>query len=165
MYRVAVDFAMNQDEERKDLLVSKLILDIKALSLLHPSDPDLRSVVTEKVLSSPDDQVKRFVSSLRAHKPQESGSGVIIVIGELLLASFLMVAGVVMIAPLLVGGSTSDSLLQYFSNSIGHVATSPAFLPILPVLVVLLAVLLLMSALYALRRASLTLREEGLMNR
>jgi TRAP-type C4-dicarboxylate transport system permease large subunit len=76
-----------------------------------------------------------------------------------------MVTGVVMIAPLLVGGSSPVMLVQYFSNSIGKVTTSPAFLPILPELVVLLAALLLMSALYALRRASSTLNEEGLMNR
>ena len=157
--------AMNQTEERQDMLVSKLILDIKALSLLHPSDLDLRSAVTEKVLSSSDDQVKRFVSSLKARKPQGGRSGIIIAVGELLLASFLMVAGVVMIAPLLVGGSTPDSLLRYFSSEIGQVTTSPSFLPIIPELVVLLAALLLISAVYALRRASLTLREEGLMNR
>ncbi|HXW36652.1 MAG TPA: hypothetical protein VEJ36_01935 [Nitrososphaerales archaeon] len=146
-------------------MASKLVLDMKALALLNPSDKDLQKLVTENLLDSHDDQVRRVLDSIKSVSPRKGEGNVVIAVGELLLASFLMIAGLVAIAPFLAGVSSPSTLLQYFSSSIGTLATSPAFFPVLPELVVLLSVVLLMSALYALRKASATLKEQGFASR
>jgi len=156
---------MASRDERQDYIASRLLLDMKALALLHPSDADLQALVDGSLLASHDDQVARVIDSLGVKRPRRAGGSVVIAIGELLLASFLMVGGLVAIAPFLTGVSTSNSLVQYFSTSMKSLATSPAFFPVLPELVVLLSVVLLISALYALRKASLTLKEEGFASR
>ncbi len=156
---------MAKEQSRIDFTASKLVLDMKALALLHPTDSDLRAVVANTVLGSYDDQVARVVDSLRAGRPQRKSNNVAVAIGELLLASFLMVAGLVAISPLLIGASDPSTIVNYFSTSIGEIATSPSFFPLLPELVVVLSVALLLSALYALRKASTTLKEEGFSSR
>jgi hypothetical protein len=156
---------MKSEFQRQNRLARKLLLDMKALALLHPSDNDLRAIVRTSILESRDDQVKRLVDSLKADESEGVFNGMIIAIGELLTASFLMVSGILMIAPFLVGARSASSLVGYFSSAVGSVVTAPAFLPFLPELVVLLAILLLMSSLYLLRRAAGALKAGSIVAR
>jgi hypothetical protein len=156
---------MSQDERAQNAFISKLVLDMKGLALLHPSDAELRSVVRSGLLDTHDEQVKRVLQSFDTGRPEKKGGSVAIALGELILGSFLMAAGVVAIAPFLVGVTDPRSLIQYFGSAVGGMATAPAFLPLLPELVILLSVALLLSALYSLRKASVTLKEEGFVSR
>jgi hypothetical protein len=156
---------MKQGGGMKDPLVSRIFLDMKALALLYQTDVDLRSVLRSGLLDSHDDQVGRVLIALRSGKPEKKSNSVVLALGELVLASFLMAAGVVAIAPFLVGMTDPTSLVAYFSSAVGGMVSAPAFLPVLPELVILLSLTLLLSALYALRRASVTLKEEGFVGR
>jgi len=98
-------------------------------------------------------------------KEERGGNGVALALGQLILGSFLMLAGIVAIAPFLTGGTSSSALVSFFGAALSNVATAPAFFPVLPELVILLSVALLLSALYALRNASVALREAGYSDR
>jgi hypothetical protein len=153
------------EEKKRDYAASRMVLDMKALALLHPSDADLQATVAAGILGAHDDQVARVIESLRAGKEARKSNSFAVAIGELILASFLLITGLVAISPFLVGVNNPSGIVQYFSSSIGSFATSPSFFPFLPELVVVLSVSMLMSALYALRQASTTLKEEGFSKR
>jgi len=156
---------MKPGDRAPDALVSRLVLDMKGLALLHPSDDDLHSVIRGGLQDIRDEQVLRVIHSLTEGTPERKGNSVALALGELILGSFLMVAGVLAIAPFLAGITDPRSLVLYFSSAIGGLVTAPTFFPALPEVVILLSVALLLSALYALRRASVTLKEEGFVSR
>jgi len=73
-----------------------------------------------------------------------------------------MASGLLAISALFSGGASSNYIVQFFSSSVNDlVATSP-MQQALPVLELAFSILLLLSALYALRRASATLKNAGL---
>lgn len=156
---------MNQDGKQQDPFLSKLVLDMKALGLLYPSDVELRNVVQTGLLDTHDEQLQRVLHSLSSGRPEKNGNSVALALGQLILGSFLMVAGIAAIAPFLMGVTNSSALAKFFGAALANAAAAPAFFPVLPELVILLSVALLLSALYALRRASVTLKDAGYINR
>lgn len=156
---------MNQDAKQQDPFLSKLVLDMKALGLLYPSDVELRNVVQTGLLDTHDEQLQRVLHSLSSGRPEKNGNSVALALGQLILGSFLMVAGIAAIAPFLMGVTNSSALAKFFGAALSNAAAAPAFFPVLPELVILLSVALLLSALYALRRASVTLKDAGYINR
>ena len=151
---------MSSDVKR-DPFLTKLALDMKGLALLYPSDSELREALRKGILESHDEQLQRVLASLSEGKTGKPGNGVALAIGQLILGSFLMVAGVAAIAPLLMGVTSPSALTNFFGEAVSHAAATPAFFPELPELVILLSVALLLSSLYALRRASVGLRDAG----
>jgi uncharacterized membrane protein len=143
-------------------MVMKLVLDMKAVGLLHPSESELRSALETSILDSKDEQVRRVVDSMGIGKTNGRTGSVVVAVGELILASFLMVSGLLAISALFSGGASSNYIVQFFSSSVNDaVATSP-MRQALPVLELTFSILLLLSSLFALRRASATLKKAGL---
>ena len=143
-------------------MVMKLLLDMKAVGLLHPSENELRSALETSILNSKDEQVRRVVSSMGASRTSGQTGSVVVAVGELVLASFLMISGLLAISALFSGSASSSYILQFFSSSLNGIESSSPLRQALPVLELAFSILLLLSALYALRRASATLKEAGL---
>src|ERR1700730_13647719 len=99
-----------------DELVTRLVLDIKALMLLSNSDPSLASQVEEKIAFSRDEQITAFANLISSKKkPESGGSFLFIALGEMVFASILSVLGLALLAPSVVGLSSSTQLQSYFT--------------------------------------------------
>lgn len=152
----------NETGLREDI-INRLILDAKALVLLSESDEKLVTFLRENILHSHDEQVAKFVSLMRPVKNSESISArLMIAIGELVLASFLIFVGLSVLAPSLMGLQSPNQLLAYFSELVSGISATALSNPIIPVLDFIFSFLLLFGSFYLLRHASVDLKEAGL---
>jgi hypothetical protein len=138
------------NEDRLD----QLILDIKAISLLSDNDETLGRVVNERIRGSQDEQVKKFVGLLIPKAKSSSGGSFLAALGEMILASFLFIAGLSLLAPSLLGLQSPGQLLAYFQQLISDLSSKAFSNPILPVLDFIIALALLLSAFQLLRMSS-----------
>ena len=153
---------MSSDGEKAEELLEDLALDIKALVLLHNSDQELRARIHSGLLESKDEEVKRFVGSLQRESRAEPRRLAVMAAGELLLASFLVVAGTIATVPGMVGITSADGLSAYFAGKVFGVFSGSPLNGALQVIELVSGVALLVSALYTLRQAASHLREAGL---
>ena len=150
------------DESRTDELLDRLILEIKAVSLLYGSEEELRGRLESKITGSNDESVRRFVEALQSEGPAQTGRKLALALGELLTAAILVVAGAVILVPTVAGVNTLSSLVQYFAQrTSGTIGTSPLS-PYLSFMEFGVGVLLLLSAFFSLREAALNLKQAGL---
>lgn len=153
---------MSASDEREEELLDKLILDIKALVLLHGSDVELKARLQRELAESHDESLKRFVESLQSGKRPGTGRLVVIAAGELILASLLVLAGTVTLIPVMAGITSPQGLVSYFSGQIySSLASSPLY-PYTGLIEFAAGALLVLSAFYTLRQAALSLKEMGL---
>lgn len=144
-------------------IVDKLMLDIKALVLLSDNDEKLSQTVQENILGSHDEQVSKFVSFIRPNAKVGSTRGQFLsAVGELILASFLAIVGLSLLAPSLMGIQSPDQLLSYFTQVVDGISAASLSNPLIPFLDFLFALLLLVGSFYLLRQASLNLKQAGL---
>jgi len=141
-----------------DEVLGRLLLDIKALMLLSGSDISLQTLVKEKIVSSHDEEVVKFVSMMNSRKPESGWVTLLIAISEMLLASIFAVVGLALLAPSIVGFSSSDQLSYYFSQIVGAISPKSLSNPIIPAAEFVIAVLLLIGAFYNLRIAATNLK-------
>jgi hypothetical protein len=137
-----------------DEALSRLLLDIKALMLLSGPDPSLQALVKERIASSHDEEVVKFVSMMNSPKPESGWASLLIAISEMLLASILAVVGLALLAPSIVGFSSPNQLFSYFSQIVSTISPRSLSNPIIPVGEFVMAVLLLIGAFYNLRIAA-----------
>jgi len=150
-------------DKRADEVLDKVILEIKAMVLLEPSDSELRGRVQEKLVQSHDESLRRFVRAVHGGGARETGRSLVVALGELVMASLLVLAGTVVLLPTLSGISTPSALVKYFSEQVlGPIGTSP-IAPYLPLVEFVLGAILMVSAFYTLRQAALVLKEAGLV--
>jgi hypothetical protein len=152
---------LTDGEGKKDDLVDKLILDVKAFVLLGGDETQLRETL-RRVADSPDDDVRRFVDALQNKKPASTTKLLAIALGELVMASILVVAGAVALVPTVVGANTITALAQYFEARTAEGLSTTLLAPYVSLLEFAVGVFLVVSALYALREAASTLKEAGL---
>ncbi|MDA4124357.1 MAG: hypothetical protein OK438_02725 [Thaumarchaeota archaeon] len=153
---------MSADDEKAEELFDKLILDVKALVLLHGSDSDLRTKLQHELADSHDDSLKKFVESLQSGKRPGTGRLVVIAAGELILASLLVLAGTVTLIPVMAGITTPQGLISYFAGQVYSSLAGSPFYPYTGLIEFALGALLVLSAFYTLRQAALSLKEVGL---
>lgn len=152
---------MTSDEARTEDLLDRLILEIKAVSLLYGSEEELRERVENKMMESHDENVRKFVKALQS-RPGEARGRLALALGELLTAAILVVAAVVVLVPTVAGVNTLSSLVQYFAErTSGTLVTSPLS-PYLTFMEFAAGLALMLSAFFALREAALNLRRAGL---
>jgi len=150
------------DETRTEDLLDRLVLEIKATSLLYGSEAELREKLERKIAESDDENVRRFVKALQVEGPVQTGRKFALALGELLTAAILVVAGAVVLIPTVAGVNTLSSLVQYFSErTSGTVGTSPLS-PYLSFMEFAVGVVLLLAAFFSLREAALNLKQAGL---
>lgn len=153
---------MSTTEKRTEELLERLVLEIKALVLLHGSDAELKERLRGKLVDSHDESIRRFVRAMQAVRPSETGRLLAMAAGELVLASLLVVAGTVVLLPTVVGINTPAGLIQYFAERVyGTVGASPLS-QYVSFMEFALGAVLMLSAFYTLRQAALNLREAGL---
>lgn len=148
--------------DQLDRSLNSIILDIKSLMLLSTDEKKLSEKVTSQLRESHDDSVRKFVSLLGPSRKESPIPLLLTGLGELVLTSFLLLIGLSIVAPVLVGYSSPASLAHYFGSAEGSVAGSAGGAGLVMVLNLLLSVMLLFSAVYSLRRAASDLRESGL---
>ena len=153
---------MTADESGEEDLLDRLVLEIKAVSLLYGSEAELRDKLGSEVTESNDESIRRFVKALQTEGPVQTGRRLALALGELLTAAILVVAGAVVLVPTVVGVNTLSSLAQYFAErTSGAVGTSPLS-PYLSFMEFGVGVVLLLAAFFSLREAALNLKQAGL---
>lgn len=157
-----VTLSQTEPGQRDDIL-NRLILDVKALVLLSENDDSLLKAAQEGVINSHDEQVAKFVSLIQPAKKRESARGKFVTaLGELILASFLTILGLSLLAPSLMGLKSPEQLLSYFAEIVNGISASSQSNPIIPALDFVFALLLLMGSFYLLRHASSDLKDANL---
>jgi len=143
-----------------DEVLSRLLLDIKALMLLSGSEGTLPAAIKEKIVSTHDEQISAFISQISASskKPADGKSLLLIALSEMILASILAVVGLAILAPSIVGFSSQIQLVAYFDQIISAISVQSLSSPIIPAAEFVIAVLLLIGAFYNLRMAAANLR-------
>ena len=127
--------------------------------LLSGSDASLQTLVKEKIVSSHDEEIVKFVSMMNVRKPENGRASLLIAVSEMLFASILAVAGLALLAPSIVGFSSPDQLSFYFSQILGAISPKSLSNPIIPAAEFVIAVLLLIGAFYNLRIAATYLKK------
>ncbi|MDA4128735.1 MAG: hypothetical protein OK422_04720 [Thaumarchaeota archaeon] len=153
---------MSANETRRDELLEELGLDMKALVLLHQAETDLRLRIQDKLLDSHDEQIRRFVDLLQRRKKPPAARSFAMAIGELILASFLLLAGTVAIMPTLIGVNTPQALVDYFAQTVYSSLGRSPFAQYTSLIEFAFSLLLLLAAFYTLRQAAKDLKEMGL---
>ncbi len=138
------------------------MLEAKGISLLLGCDAELRAALASRLIESHDESVRRFVKAMQLKKPAETGRLIAIALGELVMASLLVVAGTVVLVPSVVGVNTYAGLVQYFSDRASSVVGSSPLSQYLPFIEFGVGVVLMLSAFFSLREAALNLRQAGL---
>lgn len=152
-----------KDQDQGNDILNKLILDVKALVLLSENDEALLKAAQEGVINSHDEQVVKFISLIQPAGRQESSSGKLITaVGELILASFLTILGLSLLAPSLMGLKSPEQLLSYFTDVINGISSGALSNPLVPALYFVFALLLLLGSFYLLRHASTDLKDANL---
>jgi hypothetical protein len=149
------------DEQAEDLL-DRLVLQVKAVSLLYGSEAELRGKLEGKLVEAHDESIRRFVNALQMGGGGRTGSLVIVALGELVLASLLVVAGTVVLVPTVVGINTLSGLAQYFSQRVSTVVGASFLTPYLSFIEFVIGVVLVLSSFFTLREAAAHLKEAGL---
>ncbi len=153
---------MSSNDTKTEDLLDRLVLEVKALSLLYGSEAELREKLAGRLTDSHDEGVRMFVSALQGQTRRETGRLLAIAAGELVIASLLVMAGTVVLVPNVAGVSSLAGLLQYFADRVGgNVAGSPLS-PYLSFAEFALGVALVLSAFFALREAATNLKQAGL---
>jgi len=154
---------LSKDESVGEEVVAKLKLDVKALTLLYESDADLRPVLERSLLESQDEYVIRFVKLLQSKRSTEDGGNLPMAIGEVVLASFLMIVGLAAFVPVMAGLSTPQQWLGYFSSAVVPSFTNGPLYFGVPLLDFIFSAMLLLGAFYSLRRAAKNLKNAGMI--
>lgn len=143
-------------------MLDRLLLEAKGISLLLGSEAELRGALERKLIESHDESIRRFVRAIQTKKPAQSGRLFVIALGELLMASLLVVAGTVVLVPSIVGVNTYTGLVQYFTDKTSSVLGGSPLSQYISFIEFGFGVVLMLSAFYSLREAALNLRQAGL---
>jgi hypothetical protein len=153
---------LSKSDERIDEILDRIILNVKALVLLQGSEGELKKKLRREMIESHDDQVRRFVDSLQSKRKPETAKFLVIALGELILSSLLVLAGTLTIIPVMVGITTPQGLVTYFSGQFYNSLANSPFRPYTGLIEFAAGALLILSAFYTLRQAALSLKEMGL---
>ncbi len=140
-----------------------MVLDVKALVLLSENDERFASVLRENILGSHDEDMGKFVSLIQPLKKSESQGGrLVAAVGELILASFLIIFGLSLLAPSIMGLQSPHQLLTYFGQLVTGISSTSLSNPLVPILDFVFSFLLLLGSSSLLRHVSVDLKQAGL---
>ena len=143
-------------------MLDRLILQIKAVTLLYGSDAELREKLGSRLTDSHDEGLRRFVGALQIQTKMETGRLLAIAVGELVMACLLVVAGTTVLVPTVTGVNSLAGLAQYLSERAGGSSVGSLLSPYVSFIEFALGVTLVLSAFFALREAATNLKEAGL---
>jgi hypothetical protein len=154
---------LSSDEKAGEEIISRLKLDVRALTLLYESDAKLGPILERSFLESQDQYLARFLTLLHPRRPSDSEGNIPMAVGEIVLASFLIVFGLATFVPVMVGLSTPQQWLGYFSSALAPSFTSGPLYFGIPLLDFIFSAALLLGAFYSLRRAARNLKNAGMI--
>jgi hypothetical protein len=150
-------------EDQAEDLLDRLILDVKAVSLLYPTEAELQDRLEERMVRSNDESIRKFVKALQFRGGGgQPGRLLIIAMGDLLLASLLVIAGAVILVPTVVGVNTLQGLVQFFADRSSSGTVGSFLTPYLSFVEFALGAVLVISAFYSLREAASNLQQAGI---
>jgi hypothetical protein len=155
---------MRQDPSEE--ILSQLILNIKALMLLHTSQDSLEELVNSKLSNSHDEQVKQFLYLTQQpwkNSQENLRDHLLAAIGELVIASFLIIAGLATILPSVMGLTSPQQIVNFIGQISSSISVQTLSDPIVPALELFLAILLLLGAFHTVRLAALNLARARIM--
>ncbi len=153
---------MSKDQD-SDQLASRLLLDIKAVTIMHPSDLDLRQVLEKSLVDYSDDDVRRLTDAIRPTRHVNRSGSVLVAAGEIIFASFLAILGIGTFTFNMIGIESPQELFSYFAGSLAHTFGSSPLANVASIIALAFSILLIVGALYLLRRAATDLKEAGLI--
>ena len=143
-------------------MVSKLKLDVKALTLLHESDTQLKEILDSAFRDSGDSAMLRFAGLLQTKRRQGARGPLLISVGEIILASFLTILGIAAFVPSMIGLLTPHQFIDYFSKALAPSLDSGPLYVGAPAIEFAFASVLVLCAFYTLRQASRNIKDSGL---
>src|SRR5512136_1304955 len=99
-----------------DQTLDRIVLDIKLLGSQQGWGPASADRLRERLLASHDDHIKGFLSSLEPHRPMRPWGQLLVGAGELVLGAFLMIAGLVLVVPAILGFTSRVEIARYLSD-------------------------------------------------
>lgn len=154
---------MVENESPGDGLASKLLLDIKALTLLYKSDAALKEVLEKSFVDYSDEDVKRLTNAIQPRRQESKLGGVFVAIGEILFASFLAILGIGSFVPSMIGVQSPQQFFTYFTGRLAPSFGTGPLAAAAPVIDLAFSILLIIGALFLLGRAALELRKASLV--
>ncbi len=143
--------------------IDRIVLDIKTLAGLDGSEEATARRLRERLLASHDEDIKRFLSALERRRPLRPWGQMLIGVGELVLAAFLTIFGLVLVIPSILGFTSRGDIARYLADLALGLSSSGLSDPLIAGLGFGFALFLLLAALYTLRQASRSLGQSGLV--
>lgn len=154
---------MSGKDNASERLANQILLDIKAFMIVQESDMKAKHTIDRLILESHDEYVNRFVGLISKKRSISRGGHVLAAIGELLLSSFLIIGGIVLLAPSIVGLNTPEQLYNYLIQILAYLTSNGPLFPLARIMGFAIAALLLLAAVFTLRLAASSIEEAGLM--
>ncbi|MEM3637650.1 MAG: hypothetical protein QXX17_01320 [Conexivisphaerales archaeon] len=154
---------MKKMDDASERLAGQILLDIKAFMIIQESDIKARQLIDRLILESHDEYINRFLRLFSRERSIRRGALVLAAIGELLLSSFLILGGFVLLAPAIAGFTTPNQLYNYFVQILTYLTSNGPLFPFARIIGFAIAALLLLAAVFTLRLAATSLSESGLM--
>jgi hypothetical protein len=146
-----------------DSILDEIVLDIKGLMLLNPSDDQLGPAVRSTVVNSSDPEVARFIALVQKKgKNASEGGYFLMAIAEIILASVLFIGGLALISPTFLGLGSPAEFSVFVKALADAISNETISNPLIPALEFILALALLIGAFFTLRAASDSLKETGI---
>ena len=107
-------------------MLDQAILSIKGLMLLAPGTTGSSNMIRKKISESLDDDLRNFATLVSVKRSHKVGSMVLMALGEVIIASFLIVIGIFLaIPPVVTGGSGGlQSFLAATGNALSYSGSS-----------------------------------------
>ena len=152
-------------EPGSDQLVNQLILSIKGLMILNESDEAVARILDSSLENSHDEELERFLNIVQSRKTNSTAQSILMGLGQLVLASVLVISGLVILAPSVMGLTSPQQLLKYLDGVTSLLSVNALSNPAIPIVELLLSLSLLLSAFYTLRVAATNLKQIDMIAR
>jgi len=146
-----------------DVAIDRIFLDIKDLGAREGWGEGITKRLRERLLASHDGDIKHFLSSLERHRSLWPWGQVLIGMGELVLAAFLTIGGLVLFVPAILGFTSRGQVARYVADLALGLSSPGMSDSLIVTLGFGFALFLILAALYTLRQASRNLRASGLV--
>ena len=150
-----------ESEGARDL-IDRLVLDIEAVMLLQQTDPGIAAEVKRRIFDSKDEQILEFKREIQAEKSVGTKGLFFVATGEIIFASMMMLIGLSLVAPSLLGFLTPKDLIMFFESVDASLIYSGLYLGLVVLVDFTIAVLIMVAAFYSLMQAAMHLKQSGL---
>lgn len=132
--------------------------------LADDDEGSVSELVESSITNSNDEQIQQFVKFTRPAKRHGSPGGhFLVAAAELVLASFLIIAGLATVLPSVIGLTSPQELVNFIAQITSSLSLQTLSNPVVPALELMLAVLLLFGAFHTVRLAASNLTEVGVV--